>query len=79
MNILIVAVIILSFLLPITAVVSFLVGANVYQKASANKEIPVPTIKQKKKKPERDESMLRFEKILHNIDVYDGTSLGQED
>ena len=66
-------------------VVCFLIGAKVGQAVAQGKEIEVPTInpmqaireRQSKQKAEMDQD--KFDKILRNIERYDGTEHGQED
>lgn len=66
-------------------VVCFLIGVKVGQKVVKGEEIELPTINpmkayreaQERKQAERE--VETFNTILHNVDVYDGTSIGQKD
>ena len=66
-------------------IVCFLVGAKVGQMVDKGEDIKLPTINpmeairehQNKREQEREQSKL--DKIMQNIERYDGTSNGQED
>ena len=66
-------------------IVCFFVGAKVGQEVSKGEPIETPTINPLKVAREHQEKKLaqmeqdRLDKILHNIEVYDGTGRGQED
>ena len=66
-------------------IVCFFVGAKVGQAVSKGEPIETPTINPLKAVREHQEKKLaqmeqdRLDKILHNIEVYDGTGRGQED
>ena len=66
-------------------IVCFFVGAKVGQAVSKGEPIEAPTINPLKAVREHQEKKLaqmeqdRLDKILHNIEVYDGTGRGQED
>lgn len=77
------AVLILSFLLPVTALKAFEKGFNMTHEDSVNLvENPVKTVKKAVKKHEFDKETKKkqenIERLLSNIDKYDGTSVGQE-
>lgn len=63
----------------------FFIGAKVGQKVSKGEPIELPTINpmqkirehQDKKQAEREQD--QYEAILHNVEVYDGTSRGQKE
>lgn len=65
--------------------VCFFIGAKVGQKVVKGEPIELPSIdpmksyreKQDRKQAERE--VETFNTILHNVDVYDGTSMGQKD
>lgn len=73
-NVLLVCVVCLSNLVCLT------MGARIGQKA--NKEIrlpdPVGKLREVKQSREREEEQKQVETMLYNIDVYDGTELGQK-
>jgi hypothetical protein len=66
-------------------IVCFFIGAKVGQKVVKGEEIKAPTLNpmtiynehQEKKEVEKEKDKL--DKILKNIDKYDGTEAGQED
>jgi RNase H-fold protein (predicted Holliday junction resolvase) len=63
-------------------IVCFLVGARVGQAVSrGEKVLPAPTevIREHKAKAKQEQEMDRVSTILHNIENYDGTSIGQRD
>lgn len=63
--------------------ISFLIGARVGQKVSANQEIKMPTLNPAKKvkaiikEKENKREAERMATILQNIENYDGSELGQ--
>lgn len=85
---LVAAVIILSFLLPATAIFCFLKGAEVYQNAFQagleTKKGKTPSKDNKVIKPKKEVkaitntvNMDKMEKLFSNLERYDGTSTGQ--
>ena len=72
-NLLLAAVIILSFLLPIVAIYSFIKGYNV--KAEKLAEKPIKALPERKTPPPKGDP--KWEQLLANIDAYDGTGKGQ--
>lgn len=77
--------ILLSLTVGTLCIVCFLIGAKVGQTVSREEKIELPNLNPIKLvseihdefKAEKEKS--RVEKIMHNIDAYDGTSLGQRD
>lgn len=63
----------------------FLVGAKLGQTVSKGEEIKVPSVnpmqavRDHKARKEAEMEQDRFDKVLQNIEKYDGTSKGQED
>lgn len=63
----------------------FLMGAKLGQTVSKGEDInissvnPVQAVREHKARKEAEIERSKFEKLLQNIDVYDGTSKGQED
>lgn len=79
--------ILLVLAIGIMNITCFVVGARLGQKVAKNEKIEIPNLnpvkaidtivtehKQKKEKEAEDEY---YKAILHNIDVYDGTNIGQ--
>lgn len=69
-----------------TNMACFFLGAKVGQTVSKGEEIQVPEIKgpmelyrEHREKKEEEAEMDRMEKIMQNIDTYDGTGIGQQD
>ena len=66
-------------------IVCFFIGAKVGQTVSKGETIEVPTINPIKAynehldRKEHEREQKRFDALLHNVDVYDGTANGQED
>lgn len=66
-------------------IVCFLLGARVRQKVDKGEEVKLPNVNpvdlyhEHQRKKEQDRKMSQREALLHNLDVYDGTSLGQID
>ena len=66
-------------------VVCFLIGAKVGQKVDKGEDIELPSVNpmktyrdaQERKQAEREADKL--DRILQNIEAYDGTSIGQKD
>lgn len=64
---------------------SFLMGAKLGQTVTKGEEIKVPSVnpmqavREHKAKKEAEMKQNEFDKILQNIDKYDGTGKGQED
>ena len=69
----------------VLCIACFYFGAKVGQTVAKGRDIEVPTvnpvkiIKERQDKREADKKIAKIETILHNIDRYDGTSVGQED
>lgn len=65
--------------------VCFLLGARVRQKVDKGEEVKLPNVNpvdmyhEHQKKTEQDRKNSQREALLHNIEVYDGTPLGQID
>ncbi len=63
----------------------FLLGARVRQKVDKGEEVKLPNVNpvdmyhEHQKKAEQNRKNSQREALLHNIEVYDGTSLGQID
>lgn len=69
-----------------TNMACFFLGAKVGQTVSKGETIQAPEIKgpmelyrERREKKEEEAEMDRMEKILQNIEVYDGTDIGQQD
>lgn len=66
-------------------VLSFVIGAKIGQKKSKGEEIKTPKInpmeiyREKKEKEEANKELEKLDKVLRNIERYDGTEAGQED
>ena len=66
-------------------ILCFLIGAKTGQKVTKGEEVEIPKVNpieairehQEKREAEREKD--KVDKILRNIDNYDGTSYGQED
>ena len=77
--------IILAITISTLNVVCFLVGASVRQKVDKGKEVNLPNVnpvdwyREHQKKKGQEKKANQREVLLHNIEVYNGTSLGQED
>lgn len=71
----------------ISNTISLVVGAKIGQSAIQGKEIKLPnpitrvkeTIDEFRDEREQEEEQERIKTMLENIDVYDGTGLGQKD
>ena len=67
------------------AIVCFFIGAKVGQTVSRGEDIKVPTVnpmemyraRQGRKEAEKEQAKL--DALMHNIEVYDGTSAGQKE
>lgn len=71
---LLVSVIVLAFLLPVTAIIAFIKGYNM--KAEKLDEKPIEVVKEPEKpEPKGDPKLIA---LLANIDAYDGTEKGQK-
>lgn len=60
----------------------FIIGAKVGQKVSRGETVlPAPSeaIREHKEKAMQEQEMDRMSTLLHNIDNYNGTSIGQRD
>lgn len=81
----IILVLITSISISIANIICFFLGAKIGQKVINNEPIkmeiksPIQKIKEHENKKEIEKQQEIEEIILHNIDVYDGTSLGQKD
>lgn len=81
----IIAIIITILLVSTLNVVCFFIGAKVGQKVVKGEPIVLPTldpmkairVHQDRRQAEREAD--KVETIMHNIDVYDGTGMGQKD
>lgn len=69
-----------------TNMACFFLGAKVGQTVSKGETIQAPEMKgpmelyrERREKKEEEAEMDRMEKILQNIEVYDGTDIGQQD
>lgn len=66
-------------------IVCFFIGAKVGQKVVKGEELKAPTVnhmtiyKEHQEKKEAEKEINKLEKILNNLDRYDGTEAGQED
>ena len=66
-------------------IVCFFIGAKVGQKVVKGEELKAPTVnpmtiyKEHQEKKEAEKEINKLEKILSNLDRYDGTEAGQED
>ena len=66
-------------------IVCFFIGAKVGQTVGKGEKIEVPTINPIKaynehmERKEQEKEQEKIETILHNVEVYDGTSNGQKD
>jgi hypothetical protein len=64
---------------------SFLMGAKLGQKVTKGEEIKLPSVnpmqavREHKARKEAEMEQDKFDKILQNIEKYDGTAKGQED
>lgn len=77
--------IILILITSISNIICFFLGAKIGQKAINNEPIkmeiksPIEKIREHENKKEIDKQQEIEEIIAHNIDVYDGTGIGQKD
>lgn len=75
--------ILLLVVICLSNVFCLIVGVNVGQKASRGEEIklpdPVAKVQAAKDAQEYRKEQEALDTMLHNIDVYDGTSVGQKD
>lgn len=66
-------------------IVCFFIGAKVGQKVDRGEPVEIPklnpmkAIRDMRDRKETDREQKRIADVLHNIDVYDGTSAGQRD
>jgi hypothetical protein len=75
----------LLLVMGLTNIACFIIGVNVRQKVDKGEEVKLPTVNpmeavrahQERKKAEKEKN--RVDAILRNVDVYDGTSRGQEE
>lgn len=69
----------------IVNVLCFVIGAKVGQAVSKGTEVKLPTlnpleaVRERRDKKAAEEEMSKLDKIMRNIESYDGTSRGQED
>lgn len=80
--------ILLVIAVAVMCIVSFITGAKVGQKVVKGEPVEMPNlnpvkainnaIEEHKEKKEKEAEDQYYEAILHNIDVYDGTSAGQK-
>ena len=69
----------------IACITCFIVGARVGQKVSKGEEVQLPSVdpfkayKEHEKRKKADAEQERLNAILHNVEVYDGTSKGQKE
>ena len=69
----------------IVNVLCFVIGAKVGQAVSKGAEVKMPTlnpleaVRERRDKKAAEEEMSKLDKIMRNIESYDGTSRGQED
>lgn len=67
------------------AIVCFFVGAKVGQTVSRGEDIKVPTVnpmemyRARQGRKEAEKEAEKLEALMHNIEVYDGTSAGQKE
>ena len=72
-------------LFSLSNILCFLIGARTGQRVTKGEEVelpkvnPVEIIREHQEKREAERERDKFEKIMQNIDNYDGTSYGQED
>ena len=71
-------------LFSLSNILCFLIGARTGQRVTKGEEVitmvnPVEIIREQLEKREAERERDKFEKIMQNIDNYDGTSYGQED
>ena len=66
-------------------IVCFVIGANVGQSVSKGEKVEIPKLnpakayREREARKEAEKKQKELEKVLRNIDRYDGTSKGQED
>ena len=81
----IVAIILIILITGTLNVVCFLIGAKVGQTAVKGETIvlpkidPMQAIREYRDRKETEKVADKLETIMHNIEVYDGTSIGQKD
>lgn len=69
----------------VLCITCFLIGAKTGQAVQKGKEIELPTVnpmkayREHQERKEAEKVKDKIETIMHNIDVYDGTSNGQRD
>lgn len=76
--------ILLILIISITNLLCFYFGAKIGQKVINKEELkvrinPSQIIEERKSKKIQEKENEKMDTIMHNIDVYDGTSLGQKD
>lgn len=66
-------------------IVCFFIGAKVGQKVVKGESVEIPTInsmqmyRERQERKEAEAKQSEIEKLMHNIEVYDGTGNGQQD
>ena len=66
-------------------ILSFVIGAKVGQTVAKGEEVKMPTVnplklyKEHEARVEAEEEQSKIDKIMRNIECYDGTSNGQKD
>ena len=66
-------------------ILCFMIGARVGQTVSKGEKVELPTMNPlevyRKNKADKDAKRVqdKFSTIMHNIDIYDGTGIGQKD
>jgi hypothetical protein len=75
--------ILLLLIVSISNIVCFTIGARVGQKVSKGEPIelpnPIETVRENNNRKKVQKEQNRRDTILHNIEVYDGTSKGQRE
>ncbi len=73
----------LAFLFSLSNVVCLIVGVRIGQKASMGEEVRLPNLIEKVREirdtNDRTKEQEAIKTMLYNIDVYDGTGMGQRD
>ena len=65
--------------------ICFLIGAKVGQKVSKGEAVELPSVnpikayRETKERKHAEAELNKIETIMHNIDAYNGTSIGQKD
>ena len=75
--------VLLMAVMGLTNILCFVIGAKVGQKVSKNEPVELPSVnplkayREHEARKEADRQQDRASMILHNVEVYDGTSTGQ--